>query len=219
MMVVITASVLLLRPSPASQCEPLDPIPVVIGATHFAIPAVLLPALKPEEGVEFRREFESLTGNKFVSEAGTPLQWWYCADESGAPLRARGFTLHGKWVARAVDLGELDFVHLPYPSTIVVRMGQVLPETSEDVAAIPFFSNTFQATCGEPIVLPKTSEQEIISTRCSVPSVNLSADTVLWLRFWIQESDGFPIRNAPDKWPALARDVELWMRSVMAPRS
>lgn len=215
----IVALLLLLRPGQLSACEPLDPIPVVVGATHFSIPAVLLPTLKPEDGIEIRSESQSLTGKEVSSKSGTPLRWWYCASETGDPFDVKGFTLDGKWIADAVEHGELNFEHLPFVGNVIVSEGQVLPQGSQDASAVPFFSSTFQVVCGESYVLPKTNEHEILGTQCLVNTVNVSNDAKIRLTFWIYESSGFPTRNAPDTWPALAREVEQLIQAMTVPKS
>ena len=210
----IAASTLLLRSEPES-CEPQDPIRATVGETVFAIPAVLLPSLSPEEGVEVKQESEALTGKKAFSAKGTPLRWWFCADPMGVPFRVDSFFIEKRWIADAVKHGEIDYRYLPSIGGITVRKGQVSTKTTKDLSGPPYFTDTFRAECGRPLPLSGAGAGQRTTRACSASHVNASADTIVELRFWLHETAGSPVVNAPEDWPAIAREVEHLVKSMI----
>lgn len=215
--VAVVASVLLIRPGPSSQCEPLDPISVVISDTHFSIPAVLLPALRSEDEVEITPEYESLSDRQAFSDAGTQLRRWYCASKDGSPLRLAAFVFEGRWVAEAVKSGEVNYDYLPGVGNIIVNRGQMPILDAQSVDGIPFFSGSFHVNCGEEIGVLDKNNQGKINTLCSVKRNNLTKDTTIEVNFTLESVRGNPVRNAPEDWPKLAREIEQLVQSIRVP--
>ena len=137
MLALVVIAVWAVTPPPETvPCEPQDPIRVSVGDTVFAIPAVFMPAFSWKDDVELERQSPLETHEDAFSQHGTPLRWWFCGTESGAPIEVTGFFIQRRWIEYAVENGDIDYEYLPSIDSIKVANGYI-PLTSDQNPEAP----------------------------------------------------------------------------------
>lgn len=215
-LVALAAVALLPRAEPeaeADRCTAQDPVRVRVEESVYDIPAVLLPHLYTDDGMVPVVRQDTVDGIEGFSRAGSRLTRWYCESEDGAPISIQGFSVHDDQIADAVAQGELDYRFLPHVNVISVSVAPSSKTRYAEGLTLHALSDRFPFRCGTPATFTYPSSPAVTATYC-IASVAISPETLLIVKFYIEEREGQRTINGHEDWPEIAREVEHLIRKM-----